>query len=157
MLYFTLCPDPTFASQLLAGIPVQFRSRHSPFARFPHSHTVMERHGGPILGKWAGETLLTGCTPAFQTAESADCPFTASFGTLLFGQTGLLKFLFPNPGEWQVTVETEDERIIGKTTFLGIITNTWFYPYRFTILTTMVSIPCWWNRWSFSAPFCKGG
>ncbi len=27
-------------------------------------------------------------------------------------------FLFPNPGEWQVTVETEDERIIGKTTFL---------------------------------------
>ena len=65
-----------------------------------------------------GQTLLTGCTPAFQTAESADCPFTASFGTLLFGQTGLLKFLFPNPGEWQMTVETEDERIIGKTTFL---------------------------------------
>ncbi len=27
--------------------------------------------------------------------------------------------------------------------YSGIIPNTWFYPYRFAILTTMGSIPCW--------------
>ena len=54
------------------GNPVQCRSRHSPFAQFPHAHITMVRHAGLILGKWAGQILLTGCTPAFQTAESAD-------------------------------------------------------------------------------------
>ena len=34
-------------------IPVQCRSRHSPFAQFPHSHTTMERQADPILEKWA--------------------------------------------------------------------------------------------------------
>ncbi len=41
----------------------------------------------------------------------------------------------------------------------GIIQNTWFYPYRFAILTTWDQSPCGWskgNRWSFSAPFRKG-
>ncbi len=36
----------------------------------------------------------------------------------------------------------------------------WVYPYRFAILTTWNQSPCWWskgNRWSFSAPFRKGG
>ncbi len=39
-----------------------------------------------------------------------------------------------------------------------IIQNTWFYPYRFAILTTRDQSPCGWskgNRWSFSAPFAK--
>jgi len=47
-------------------------SRQASFAQFPSPHATMKRHAGPILEKWAGQTLLAGYTPAYQTAESAD-------------------------------------------------------------------------------------
>ncbi len=60
----TTRPGPAqsvLANSLLSPrIPVQFRSRHSPFAQFPHSYATMERQADPILEQWAGQTLLTG-------------------------------------------------------------------------------------------------
>ena len=47
-------PDPA------PWVPVQCPSRQASFARFPSPHETMERHAGPILGKWAGQSLLAG-------------------------------------------------------------------------------------------------
>jgi len=47
-------------------IPVQCRSRHSPFAQFPHSHTTMERQADPILEKWALPPHLAWELPPFR-------------------------------------------------------------------------------------------
>lgn len=78
------------------GIPVHFPSRHSPFVPFPHSHTTMVRHPGPIRGKWASLVSLTGGISACRTAKPEDCIRNTVVGTLPLSQKGLLKFLFSN-------------------------------------------------------------
>ncbi len=71
------------------------QNRQASCARFP-PYTPGESHRFAIIpGKRASQPLLAGYTPAWQTTMFGNCPRKGVFGSFLFIQKGLLKFLFP--------------------------------------------------------------